>query len=211
MSEFQRARSREQKAERLSRIVTATGELFDQTSFEAVTMKAIAEQAGLKKASLYNYFQTKEEVFAQLFLVELDAWILEFGQRAERMRKPSRDRVATMMTDLLLKRARFSRLMSILSSVLERNISVEKLRKFKLEVLNRSQRMFEFTKMVLPKMGEAQIFDFQIEFHAVVAGLWPMAHPNARFREAIDVEPLRVYAIDFRTSCTRILKKLLEP
>lgn len=210
MGEFQRARSSEQKTLRLDSIYAAASELFEQGDFDSVTMKALAEQSGLKKASLYNYFKTKEEVFMELFLRELDDWIVEFRARCERMRKPNPERVAGLIADLLVERPRFSRLFAIVSNVLERNVSIEKLREFKTEVLTKSGQLVAIFQSVLPHLSTRQIFEFQIQLHAIVAGLWSIAHPTETYKEAIQVDHLRVFEVDFHSTCKKMLARLLN-
>jgi len=41
--------------------------VFDRHGFSATTMDQIAGQAGISKGSIYNYFSSKERLFAQLF------------------------------------------------------------------------------------------------------------------------------------------------
>lgn len=61
-----RARTDAEKMARREHILTAARVLIAETGFDNVTMKALAQQAGLAKATLYLYVKTKEEVFALL-------------------------------------------------------------------------------------------------------------------------------------------------
>lgn len=44
-------------------ILDAAAEVFQETGFERTTMAAICERLGYSKATLYNYFASKEELF----------------------------------------------------------------------------------------------------------------------------------------------------
>jgi len=210
MTEFIRARSDQQKELRMQAILQAAGGQFDDMDFAAVTMKTLAEVAGLKKASLYNYFSTKEEVFMQLFIQELAIWIQAFRERSGMLAGPDRASVAGLITDLMLEHPRFTRLFAILSSVLERNVSPEKLRVFKTEVLVHGQEIAEIMQGLLPDLSPGRAFEFQIHLHAMVSGLWPLAHPNDALAEALEAEHLQVYRIDFASVCQAGILRLLK-
>ena len=209
MKKFQRARSDEQKAIRLNAIYDAAAALFDESEYTELTMSRLAERAGLKKASLYNYFGSKEEVFMRLFLRELDVWIEDFAKRSARLRKPQPARVAGLIADLLVEHSRFTRLFAILSSIIERNVAAPALREFKLETLARMARLAESTQRMLPQMALKRIFEFQTQLHIMITGLWPIAHPNAQLQEALDTEPLRDFKIEFHPTCKSLLIRLL--
>ena len=88
-------------------------------------MKEIAQTSGLSKASLYSYFKTKEEVFATLFLMETESWFETVKSKLQRLRAPNEKRVAKVLTDALRERQRMCRLVVVLGSVLEKNLSTE--------------------------------------------------------------------------------------
>lgn len=56
-------------------ILEAAAEVFQETGFERTTMAAICERLGYSKATLYNYFASKEELFSA---VVFDATEAEF-------------------------------------------------------------------------------------------------------------------------------------
>lgn len=207
---FQRARQPEQKSQRLKAILEAAGRLFEKNPISEVSMRQIADEAGLGKASLYSYFQTKEEVFLHLFGLEVEGWVEEFGRRIARLRKPNAEKVAKLITDLMMERSRYSRLLSILTTVLERNVSRDRLREFKTGLLEPLGKMTEHLNQSLPELGEAKVQKFLIEFHAVMAGLWPMTHPNEELIAAMDVPHLKFLHVEFEPTCRELLVKLLS-
>ena len=50
------------------RIAEAAGQLFEEKGIEATTMSEVAREAGYSKATLYVYFQNKEEIVGYLVL-----------------------------------------------------------------------------------------------------------------------------------------------
>ena len=56
-----------QMEERRKAIMAAAIRRFDASGYSATTMDEVAADAGISKGSIYNYFQSKEDLFAQLF------------------------------------------------------------------------------------------------------------------------------------------------
>ena len=210
MTDFQRARRPEQKEQRLHAILKAAGDLFETQAYDAVSMQKIANEAGLGKASLYHYFQTKEEVFMEIFLRDVVAWTDDFEIRMSRLRKPNVRRVAATLTELMVIHSRCSRLMSLLSGVLERNISIDKLRAFKLALLEPSARIRQQLATALPQLSPRRLDDFLLDFHVIVSGLWPVTHPTDDYLEAISVPELEHHRAEFEPRCKALIEKLLS-
>ncbi|MET3433786.1 AcrR family transcriptional regulator [Herbaspirillum seropedicae] len=62
--------------EQRNEFIDAAGHLFIQQGYAAVTMEAIAAEAGKSKVTLYNYFSSKEELF-EAFVVQAGAGAVE--------------------------------------------------------------------------------------------------------------------------------------
>ncbi len=60
------------KDERRDRIIESARELFARFGLKKTTMDEIAEKCGMSKATLYYYFQNKEDVFKSVIKKELD-------------------------------------------------------------------------------------------------------------------------------------------
>ncbi len=76
-------------------ILDAAAEVFQETGFERTTMAAICERLGYSKATLYNYFASKEELFLavvfgateaefQAMLAALDASVQDMTEALEK-------------------------------------------------------------------------------------------------------------------------------
>ncbi|WP_051156193.1 TetR/AcrR family transcriptional regulator [Herbaspirillum huttiense] len=62
--------------EQRNEFIDAAGHLFIQQGYAAVTMEAIAAEAGKSKVTLYNYFSSKEELF-EAFVIQAGAGAVE--------------------------------------------------------------------------------------------------------------------------------------
>ena len=76
-------------------ILDAAAEVFQETGFERTTMAAICERLGYSKATLYNYFASKEELFSAVVFEATEA---EFQATLEAM-----DATVEDMTEALQK------------------------------------------------------------------------------------------------------------
>ena len=56
------------------RILDVAIDLFAQRGFDAVAMREIAEAAGVRKATLYYYFTTKDEILVQILGYVMERW-----------------------------------------------------------------------------------------------------------------------------------------
>ena len=66
--------SPELTAARRAEIIDACEELYREVPFKDITVGMIAERTTFTRASVYNYFKTKEEIFLALLEREYELW-----------------------------------------------------------------------------------------------------------------------------------------
>ena len=66
--------SPELTASRKEEIINACEKLYQTMSFKEITIRDIGAVTSFTRTSIYNYFQTKEEIFLALFEREYDRW-----------------------------------------------------------------------------------------------------------------------------------------
>ena len=66
--------SKELTASRKEEIITACEELYKTMSLKEITIKEIGNATSFTRTSIYNYFQTKEEIFLALLQREYERW-----------------------------------------------------------------------------------------------------------------------------------------
>ena len=57
---------------RKDEIINACAALYETMSFREITLKEIGRQTSFTRTSIYNYFQTKEEIFLALMQREYE-------------------------------------------------------------------------------------------------------------------------------------------
>lgn len=130
MSDYLRARSPEQKAERMDAIMDAAEALFAELPYHEINMGLIAKELGWSRSNLYKYAATQEEVFLALHNRANQAFL---------------DDAVTTLADAPMNNAAFAqgwaqaadrhpeflRYQDILIAIIESNASLERLVEFK--------------------------------------------------------------------------------
>lgn len=138
MSDYLRARSPEQKAERMNAIMDAAESLFRDLPYHEINMGLIAKELGWSRSNLYKYAATQEEVFLALHtrankafiddvLASLDAQATLKGGDGHL----TNEKFAQVWADAAGKHPEFLRYQDILIAIIESNASVERLVEFK--------------------------------------------------------------------------------
>lgn len=131
MADFIRARSDEQKEQRLSEIKQATRELFETCPYHEITLTTIAERLGWSRPSLYKYASTKEEILLLLAQDEMDAY---FGALLAALPEGcalSVPTIAEVWAGIANAHQAYFRLGDILFSIVETNVTLDRLIEFK--------------------------------------------------------------------------------
>mgnify|MGYP003636227020 FL=1 len=126
-------------------------------------------------------------------------------------RKPTPERVAAALVDELTSRPRLCRLKVVLAVVLERNLSDEAITEFKESLLEPTDRFVTLIHQTLPQLSLAAAKDFLFQYHSMVAGLWPMAHPSDQVVAILEEPKYSDFRVDFAPLLQRTLVKLLQP
>ena len=84
---------------RKEEIINACASLYETMGFKDITIRDIGAKTSFTRTSIYNYFQTKEEIFLALLQREYKAWTADLEaisstrpcpRRPLRMRWPAR-------------------------------------------------------------------------------------------------------------------------
>ena|SRR5438309_4703044 len=65
------------------RILAAAQDLFGQHGFKRVAIDEIAKKAGVSKGTVYNFAESKDELYFKVVDQELQAWVRECGDRID--------------------------------------------------------------------------------------------------------------------------------
>ena len=131
MGEFIRARSAEQKCQRMDEIKCAAARLFAENPYHEITLTTIAQQLSWSRANLYKYVTTKEDVFLALAEDERDAYYAALAEAFAHSPRLEPAEAARTWTAIMNEHQAWFRLHDLLLTIIETNVTHERLVEFK--------------------------------------------------------------------------------
>ena len=210
---WKRARSREQKEQRITEIVDATARLYEKHSFENITFALIAEEAKFTRSNLYKYFNTKEEVFLELIKHDIVQWRKEVVDTFKN-RHSSIKEFSTMWVDIQIKHKRMIELLTILFTTLEKNSSLQSLISFKKKTQEEFGLIEEVLMDIMPSFTLETMYEFLFSQLALAIGTYPMLNLTEAQKEAMDtvgmISDLQFYKTVYSNSIEYLIQGLLK-
>ena len=123
--------SPELTASRREEIVNACEKLYKTMSFKDITLKEISVETSFSRPSIYNYFQTKEEIFLALMQREYELWAAEVGALSSENEKMTANGFASALAQSLEKREQLLKLLAMNHYDMEEHSRPERLTEFK--------------------------------------------------------------------------------
>lgn len=210
MKTYQRARKEDEKQQRRQAILSAAWEMFQMTSYESLAMAAVAERVRLAKGTMYLYFATKEELFLALAEQEIVGWFDEViaNLTAERAAWDI-PTVVEAICPALESRPGLTRLLAILSTVLEQNIDLSTAIRFKRLLLGRMEQIGALLEKRFPFLATGEGIQTLMRCYALVIGLRHLADPAPVVQEALRQPDLAPFNIAFAEELTASVTTLL--
>ncbi len=118
--------------ERREEIISACEKLYQTFDFKEINISFIGEQISVGRTSIYNYFQTKEEIFLALLEREYVKWNEDLSTILLKNEKLSKEDFIDKITESLLKRRILLKLISMNMFEIEANSRVESITNYKL-------------------------------------------------------------------------------
>jgi AcrR family transcriptional regulator len=202
---FQRARRPEQRELRRQEILDAAEALLAEMPAEEISLRELARRQGVSKTHVVRYFESREGVFLELLNRLLRSW-LEDVPTAWPTPPCDPGRVMQAWADSLAARPLLCQLWSLLPSVLERNVSADTVRAYKLTELEHRTTLVNLITERVPALGADEALT--LTRYAVVAlvGLWPFSNPTPTIVEATADPRLAASRVDFAAMYGDILQ-----
>ena len=155
----------EQIAQRREEIINACEQLYQTTSFREITLKEIGKITSFSRPTIYNYFETKEEIFLALFKREYDRWNEALTAILEGNAWLSKAQLADRIAQSLAEREQLLKLLSMNNYDMEANSRQEMLTSFKQSYGRSMQLMCMLLEKNCPDMSAADIQNFIYTFY----------------------------------------------
>ncbi|HIY30320.1 MAG TPA: TetR/AcrR family transcriptional regulator [Candidatus Mediterraneibacter avicola] len=194
---------------RKNEIISACAKLYETMSFKEITLKEIGEKTSFTRTSIYNYFQTKEEIFLALFQREYELWIRDLEILYQENERMSVNEFAGAVAHTLEKRECLLKLLAMNHYDMEANSRMENLVAFKVAYGNSLRAVSCCLEKFFPSMSVGDIQGFIYAFFPFLFGVYPYTvvteKQKAAMQEAgVDYVCLSVYEI-----IDSMVKKLL--
>ncbi|MFC7868652.1 TetR/AcrR family transcriptional regulator [Streptomyces murinus] len=207
---FQRARSAEAKQAREAAILDAARTLGRVRGVRDVTLTDIAAAVGMHKSALLRYFETREQIFLALTAEGWREWSAELRADLGRRSEATSAEVAAVFAGTLAARPMFCDLLAQAPLNLERNVSIESVRSFKLVTLKEVELIGGELRRLLG-LDESQSVDMIATATSLAGALWQMATPGQRLRELYMSDPRLGHAVvEVEPRLNRVLSAYLR-
>lgn len=170
---------------RKEEIVNACAALYETMSFKDITLRDIGEKTSFTRTSIYNYFQTKEEIFLSLLKQEHDAWIADMDEMIHQNTAMEAEAFAEVLARVLEKRSCMLKLMSMNIYDMEVNSRIENLVDFKKSYAEASETLDKCLEKFFPSMTEEDRKEFLYAFFPFLFGVHPYTSHTEKQLEAM--------------------------
>ena len=180
-----RKATREQIVQKREEIINACEQLYQKMSFREITLKEIGNITSFSRPTIYNYFETKEEIFLGLFQREYDRWNEDLTAILNGNEKLTKKELADRIANSLAGREQLLKLLSMNNYDMEANSRQELLTAFKQSYGRSMHLMCMLLEKFCPDMGVADIQNFIYIFYPFMFGIYPYTAVTEKQRVAM--------------------------
>lgn len=197
---------------RREEIIDACEELYKTMSFKEITIKEIGNVTSFTRTSIYNYFQTKEEIFLALLKREYELWIAYLREAMELHERMDKDEFAAMLANSLEERAQLLKILSMNHYDMETGSRPEHLTAFKVVYGESIRTVTECLNKYFPEMTVSEKQNFIYTFFPFMFGIYPYTFVTEKQRAAMKEANtnyvfMSIYEITFNC-VSRLLKRI---
>ncbi len=171
--------------DRSKEITLAARKLYGMYSFKDINLKLISTKTSISRPSIYNYFETKEEIFLEILKEEFEDWKSDLEAVFANV-SLTLEEFSDLISSSLEKHEVMLKIESMNLYEIEDNSRLEKLIEFK-KTFNETRKIFisSLTKF-FPSITEAKANEFTYHFLPFLNGVYPFVYPTGKQEEAMD-------------------------
>ena len=196
-------------AERKNEIIQACASLYETMGFKDITIRDIGEKTSFTRTSIYNYFQTKEEIFLALLQQEYEMWTEDLQALAAIETSLSVSAFASAMAATLEKRKCMLKLMSMNLYDMEGNSRMDNLVAFKKVYAKAMQAVSCCLEKFFPHMSVGDIQEFLYAFFPFLFGVYPYTTATEKQKEAMDIARVNYARYSVQEITSSFVRKML--
>lgn len=172
-------------AQRRETIINACEALYQTMSFRDITLKEIGNAVPFSRPTIYNYFETKEEIFLALFEREYDRWNGDLESILLENEGLTKAQLADRIARSLEKRTQLLKLLSMNNFDMEANSRQERLTSFKVSYGKSLETMRRILEKFRPEMDATAVERFIYVFFPFLFGVYPYTAVTEKQRAAM--------------------------
>lgn len=177
--------SPERTAARKEEIINACEKLYQTMSFKDITLKEIGNETSFSRPTIYNYYQTKEEIFLALFEREYVRWNEELQTILRDNRKLTKAELAEKLAVSLANRQQLLKLLAMNNYDMEENSREELLTSFKVAYGESIKNVCSILTKFCPKKSDQEIQNIIYIFFPFMFGIYPYTAVTDKQKKAM--------------------------
>lgn len=191
---------------RREEIIDACAALYETMSLREITIKLIGERTSFTRTSIYNYFETREEIFLALLRREYEAWTADLDALPA---QPDAAALADALARTLERRGTMLRLLSMNLYDIEANSRVENLAAFKTVYAASMQAMRRLLARSGPALSGPAAERFLYAFYPFLFGIYPYTTVTPKQQQAMAMAGVEYPRLSVREITRNFVEKLL--
>ena len=184
--DFEHARTGGQAERRQAEILDACAALYGEEGFGGVTIKAIAARTSFSRPSIYNYYETREEILLDLLKREFQSWARELRARCGGAEAMDRAAFCRMLTELYEDHELILRLLTRDLGEIENRSREERLCAFKGTMAEVQRELDAALARFFPAAPVRERALFCLSQLALAEGVYPMTHLSDKQERAME-------------------------
>ena len=206
---FKRARTALQINTRKTAILSAAIELLSTKSPLDITIRQLSKSAGIAPSGIYRYFENMESIFLEIHLNDLEMIVQSWEKNLQKL-EANLQSISEYMANSLLSNDRYLLLLLLTPTLIERELSVERLIEHKIELVQLMQR----AAVALHSSGLNLDVEKSVKtFGRIIAfamGLQPLANPSQPALKAMEKPELSIIKLDMKEELTQGIEIILK-
>lgn len=206
--------SEEEKRKKEQIILENAKEMFDTSDFPTITMNALAKRCNMAKGTMFNYFPTKETLFAIILYKEYSEWgiheLEEIKNYASFTKENYKEFVLEQTRYLLKYRKRLIRLVSMKRAIINKNIAPEVLAE-QIEGLDRTIHQLSFTtEQKINFLKEEEIYNLYMARHVIMSGAYNLATSPHNIQKLAEINKNNLAVIETDATVLKMTEAYLD-
>lgn len=195
---------------RKEEVIDACEKLYLTKGYQDITIKEISKETSMSRPSIYNYYETKEEIFLALLIREYQKWTADVLRITLNHETLSTDELAHALAHTLSPRVLLLKISAMNLYEIEENSRDERLIAYKTVFKESLDAFASCLKKFLPDLSNSQIEAIRYAFFPFMYGIYPYVYPTNKQKQAMDEAHVSYEQTTIEEITYNLLKQLIH-